>query len=419
MIEPTQHEAAIEAAAFDKWLAGQAAQLVDGGAVDAAAETPREWWLFGYRAARAAYDAARGECGHGAAEEAARELRRIATIVDDEDAALLRATADRCDAARSGDEATEFLDSFVTEWLTELGADESQLESVRKRVEFYRLALSPHPEPRQDQPVTTPSDIEHNTYTTDRARGLRTARLAEQDQPVDRASGEIDGPSTYTSRAACPKCGGHECDQLTDRCVECDEGDDAGELAAELGLRPVEHPETGERERKACPNAFWEAEAKRETGERDPIRPKCDDCGHYCKLHGPRGCHVPGCKCEQSPSVEPLQDGGPESCDCDPNAPGYTNRAGVASCSWCDKPLTTRTPSPLRDGGERPETWRVAFNEGDAAEAGQRVEDMLNGDPLRRHTTLTPEQFALDSKLMAKQILANVLAALKGEPRPS
>lgn len=76
-------------------------------------------------------------------------------------------------------------------------------------------------------------------------------------------------------------------------------------------------------------------------------------------------------------------------------------------------------PQPLQDGGERPETWRVAFNEGDAAEARQRVEDMLNGDPLRRHTTLTPEQFALDSKLMAKQILANLLAALKGEPRPS
>lgn len=55
----TQHEAAIEAAAFDEWLAEQSRQLVDGGAVDAAAETPREWWLFGYRAAVAAYDAAR------------------------------------------------------------------------------------------------------------------------------------------------------------------------------------------------------------------------------------------------------------------------------------------------------------------------------------------------------------------------
>jgi hypothetical protein len=76
-------------------------------------------------------------------------------------------------------------------------------------------------------------------------------------------------------------------------------------------------------------------------------------------------------------------------------------------------------PEPLQDDGEQPEMWRVAFNNGDAAEAVQRVEDMLNGDPLRRHATLTPEQFALDSKLMAKQIVANVLAALKGEPRPS
>lgn len=33
-----------------------------------------------------------------------------------------------------------------------------------------------------------PSDIERNTYTADRALGLHTARLAEQDHPVDRAS---------------------------------------------------------------------------------------------------------------------------------------------------------------------------------------------------------------------------------------
>jgi len=87
---------------------------------------------------------------------------------------------------------------------------------------------------------------------------------------------------------------------------------------------------------------------------------------------------------------------------------------------YYSSPRTIQAGSePLQDGGERPEAWRVAFNNGDAAEARQRVEDMLNGDPLRRHTTLTPEQFALDSKLMAKQILANVLSALKGEPRPS
>lgn len=51
-------------------------------------------------------------------------------------------------------------------------------------------------------------------------------------------------------------------------------------------------------------------EPLQETGERDPIRPKCDDCEHYCTLHGPSGCHVPDCECEQSPSFEPLQDGG-------------------------------------------------------------------------------------------------------------
>lgn len=42
-------------------------------------------------------------------------------------------------------EAVGFLDSFVMEWLTDFGADESQLEGVRKRVEFYRTALADPP----------------------------------------------------------------------------------------------------------------------------------------------------------------------------------------------------------------------------------------------------------------------------------
>ncbi len=63
--------------------------------------------------------------------------------------------------------------------------------------------------------------------------------------------------------------------------------------------------------------------------------------------------------------------------------------------------------------------WKVIFDNAQVAEAVRRVEDMLNGDPLRRHSTLTAEQFALDSNLMAKQVVTNILTALKGEPRPS
>lgn len=48
------------------------------------------------------------------------------------------------------------------------------------------------------------------------------------------------------------------------------------------------------------------------------------------------------------------------------------------------------------------------------ADAVRRVESMLNGDPLRHHSGLTPEQFALDSRIMAKQVVGQVLAALEG-----
>ena len=49
---------------------------------------------------------------------------------------------------------------------------------------------------------------------------------------------------------------------------------------------------------------------------------------------------------------------------------------------------------------------------------GQLSRYPINGDPLRHHTSLTAEQFALDSRLMAKQAVTNVLTALKREPRP-
>ena len=61
--------------------------------------------------------------------------------------------------------------------------------------------------------------------------------------------------------------------------------------------------------------------------------------------------------------------------------------------------------------------WKVDFNNDDVAQAVERVEGMLNGDPLRRRSQLTAEQFALDSRLMAKQVVSNVLRALKHEPR--
>lgn len=75
-------------------------------------------------------------------------------------------------------------------------------------------------------------------------------------------------------------------------------------------------------------------------------------------------------------------------------------------------------PEPSQVEVER-DRWSVEFDNERVAEAVQRVESMLNGDPLRRHTTLTAEQFALDSRLMAKQVVTNVLTALKNEPRPS
>ena len=48
-------------------------------------------------------------------------------------------------------------------------------------------------------------------------------------------------------------------------------------------------------------------------------------------------------------------------------------------------------------------------------EAVCRVEATLHSDPLRMHTNLTAEQLALDSRMMAKQVVSNVLLALDGK----
>jgi hypothetical protein len=45
-------------------------------------------------------------------------------------------------------------------------------------------------------------------------------------------------------------------------------------------------------------------------------------------------------------------------------------------------------------------------------EAQRRVARMLRDDPLRLHNDLTDEQLDLDARMMAAQIVSNVLSAL-------
>lgn len=75
-------------------------------------------------------------------------------------------------------------------------------------------------------------------------------------------------------------------------------------------------------------------------------------------------------------------------------------------------------PTPVTGTTQGDARCSIEFDNEQVAEAVRRVEGMLNGDPLRHHTSLTAEQFALDSRLMAKQAVTNVLTALKREPRP-
>lgn len=191
MTEPTRHEAAREAAL---------AARVEPPFTNTSLQQPayRAGWGNGWDAARAAYGAARG----GEAEGPSQQLY----------------------------EATEFLDSFVTEWLTELGADESQLEGVRKRVEFYRLALFQHPEPRQAEGVGRGCEECNGTGVAPDGENECEACYEEprQDQPVDRASGEELPPRPET----CPTCGASDAEE---------------NLVCSNGWHVVEHPKTGKR----------------------------------------------------------------------------------------------------------------------------------------------------------------------------